>query len=110
MQGMASVRSASWRRARYHIERVRLIRRYMVTSALPGPGRAEVLHHVEGRRLKVKVDRGPAAGPATRSLIDPNIIHQQRLGKRRAGIGTSGPLSPDRDVEDQKERVVEHPP
>lgn len=110
MQGMAAFAVGSWRQARYHIKRVRLIRRYMGTSALPGPGRAEVLRHVEGRRLKVKVDHGPAAGPATRSLIDPNIIHQQRLGKRRAGIGTSGPLSPDRDVEDQKERVVEHPP
>jgi hypothetical protein len=52
----------------------------------------------------------PAAGPASRSLIDPNIIHQQRLGKRRAGIRTSRPLPSDRDVENQKERMVEHPP
>lgn len=58
----------------------------------------------------LKVEHGPAAGPALRSLIDPNIIHQQRLGKGRAGIGTSGPLPPDRDVQNQKERVVEHPP
>jgi hypothetical protein len=57
-----------------------------------------------------KAEHGPAAPPAIRSLIDPDMIHQKRLGKGRAGIGTSSPPPPDRDVEDQKERVVEHPP
>ena len=110
MQGMASVRSGLLTSGQVPHKARPTDQALHGHIGSPGPGRAEVLRHVEGRRLKVKVDHGPAAGPATRSLIDPNIIHQQRLGKRRAGIGTSGPLSPDRDVEDQKERVVEHPP
>jgi hypothetical protein len=53
---------ASWRQARYHIKRFRLIRRYMGTSALPGPGRVDVLRHIDGRCLKVKVEHGRLLG------------------------------------------------
>jgi hypothetical protein len=53
-RGWEAFALASWRQARYHIKRFLLIRRYMRTSALPSPGRAEVLRHVEERCRKVQ--------------------------------------------------------
>jgi hypothetical protein len=34
----------------------------MGTSALPGPGRVDVLRHIDGRCLKVKVEHGRLLG------------------------------------------------
>jgi hypothetical protein len=65
---------------------------------------------VSSQATALKAEHACLLSRASRSLIDPDIIHQQRLGKRRAGIGTSSPLSPDGDVENEKERMVEHPP
>jgi hypothetical protein len=55
------------------------------------------LRYVEDRCLKVEQVR--LLGRGIRSLINPHIIYVQRLGKRRTGIGTSSPLTTDRDVE-----------
>src|SRR4029079_20008 len=41
--------------------------------------------------------------------INPDVIHQHLLRKHSARVGRSGQVSAHRDVEDQKERVVEGP-
>lgn len=115
-QGIRTFGLASWPQARYQMKRSLLLRRYMRTRlSRRRKSRSAPSNHLYGEMAFVvascrRLEHGPAARSALRSLIDPNIIHQQRLRKRRAGIGTSGPLSSDGDVENQIERVVEDPP
>jgi hypothetical protein len=50
-----------------------------------------------------------AEGASQASLIDPDMVDAECLGKRRAGIRASSPPPPDGDIENEIERVVEHP-
>src|SRR6202040_2238803 len=60
-----------------------------------------------------KTARLPRTGrnfsPLTLGTVDADVVDEHGLGKPGCGVGRAGPVAADRDIQDQKERMVEDP-
>src|SRR6266849_177548 len=46
---------------------------------------------------------------ATTVLVDTHVIHKHLLGEHRGDVRTPGPGAADRHIQQQEERILEHP-
>src|SRR2546422_2551682 len=52
----------------------------------------------------------PTSAASLRPLVYPHIVHSHGVREDRRRIGTAGPVPTDRHVQNDEERVIEHPP